>query len=429
MGMPIELRPGLILALLLLLSPAAGGSEPEAWDADAMRASHRVYPALEGAEPPALPKESFLVVEAGDDHASLLDGERLELIHRWPTRPDLRGTPGFSADGRHVFLTSGAGWITKYDLRRRAPVAEIRAGLRSRDAALSGDGRYLLVANDQPPSLVMLDARDLALREVIEVVDEAGRPSRVSGVYDAPARNSFIVALQDSPELWELRYDAGAPPVYQGFVHDFRLGEGVPVPGEFPPRRVLIEEPLDDLLFDPDYFYVLGVTGSGRVMAIDLDARRRLASLALPGLPRTGAGVRWQWEGRRLLALPNREAGVVSLLDEGSWTVLRSIPVPGPGRFLVSHDRSPYLWGDVAAGPQRDLLYLIDKTSLELAHTLRPAPGRRAVQAVFSADGRRVLVSIGGEEGAVVVYDSRSLEEIGRIPMRRPTGHYRVPSR
>lgn len=426
--MPIELPPGLILALLLLLSPAAGGSEPEPWDADAIRASHRLYPVPEDEGPagPAGETEYFLLVEAGDDHASLLDGERLEVIHRWPTRPGLRGTPGFSVDGRYAFLASGVGWITQYDLHRGAKVAEIRAGIRSRGAALSGDGRYLLVANDQPPSLVMLDARDLAPREVIEVGDEAGRPSRVSGVYDAPTRHSFIVALQDIPELWELRYDAGAPPVYQGFVHDFRLGEGVPVPGEFPPRRLLIEEPLDDLLFDPEYFYVLGVAGSGRVLAIDLDARRRLASLDLPGRPRTGAGVRWRREGRTLLALPNQEEGVVSLIDEGSWNVLRSIPVPGPGRFLVSHDRSPYLWGGVASGPRADVLYLIDKARLEVVHSLRPAPGKRVVQAVFSADGRWVLVSIGGEEGAVVVYDSRSLEPIGRIPARRPLGVYPV---
>jgi hypothetical protein len=445
MATPIDACRGLILGLWLAALPGVPGAsqsgqlaehryqapaDSSQWDADAIRASHVLYP-LAGDVVPAPASdapEHFLVVESGDDHASLLDGEHFQRIHRWPTRPGLRGSPKFSADGRYVYFTSGAGWITKYDLQRLAPVAEIRAGSASRNAALSGDGRYLLVANDQPHTLVMLDAHDLGLREVIEVRDEDGRSSRVSAVYDAPARHSFIAALKDIPELWELRYDADAPPVYQGFVHDFRLGEGVPVPGAFPPRRVLLEEPLEDFLFDPDFLYVIGVTGNGQVMAIDLDARRRLAALELSGLPRPGAGVRWEREGRRLLALPNLREGVVSVIDEARWEVVKSIATQGPGFFLASHDDSPYLWGDVFFGPHQDVLHLIDKQSLEIAHTLRPEPGKRAAHVAFSEDGKQALVSIWEEEGAVVVYDSASLEEVKRIAMKRPTGKYRVPS-
>ncbi|MCA1803888.1 MAG: hypothetical protein LC646_00640, partial [Xanthomonadaceae bacterium] len=253
--------------------------------------------------------------------------------------------------------------------------------------------------------------------------------SRVSAVYDAPARHSFIAALKDIPELWELRYDADAPPVYQGFVHDFRLGEGVPAPGAFPPRRVLLEAPLEDFLFDPDFLYVIGVTADGQVMAIDLDARRRLAALELSGLPRPGAGVRWEHEGRGLLALPNLREGQVTVIDEARWEVVKSIATQGPGFFLASHESSPYLWGDVFFGPHQDALHLIDKQSLEIAHTLRPLPGKRAAHVAFSADGKHALVSIWEEEGAVVVYDSISLEEIKRIPMKRPTGKYSVISR
>ena len=444
--MPIESGARLSLGLLLLAALAglpfpsaadqggqlaehryqAQGEAPQ-WDAAAIRGSHILYPPAERTvRYDADPRQLFLVVESGDHHASLLDGERFEVIHRWPTRPGLRGSPKFSVDGRYVYFISGDGWVTKFDLHGLAAVAEIRAGTASRNLALSGDGRHVLVANDQPHSLVVLDAHDLGLRERIEVRDEAGRGSRVSAVYDAPARNSFIAALKDLPELWELRYDAGAPPVYQGFVHDFRLGEGVPVPGEFPPRRVLLDEPLDDFTFDPDFLYVIGVTGNGRVAAIDLDTRRRATGLDLPGLPRPGAGVRWQRDGRTLLALPNLREGVVTVIDEAHWQVIQSIATQGPGFFLASHADSPYLWGDVFFGPHQDVLHLIDKQSLEIVHTLRPEPGKRAAHVAFSADGKHALVSIWEEEGAIVVYDSGSLEVIKRIPMKRPTGKYWV---
>ena len=401
------------------------------WDATAIRVSHTLHHAVETL--PGLPlykadpRKLVLVVEQGDHHATLLDGDGFESIHRWPTRPDLRGSPGFSRDGRFAFLTSGDGWIAKFDLYNLKTVAEIRAGVSSRGAALSGDGRHVLVANDQPHSLVVLDAHDLSLREMIDVRDETGASSRVLAVHDAPARSSFIAALEDIPELWELRYDEGAPPVYQGLVHDFRLGEGVPVPGDFPPRRVRLDAPLEDLLFDPDQLYVLGVVaGGGRVQAVDLDTRRRLATLDLPGLPRPGVAVRWQQDGRTLLALPNLREGLVIILDEASWKPIKIIDTPGPGAFMASHADNPYLWLAGFPGPHQDAVSIIDKRSLEIVRTLRPEPGKSAAHLAFSADGRHVLVSVREDEGAIRVYESGSLEAVARIPMRRPVGLYPV---
>ena len=43
-----------------------------------------------------------VVVELGDHHATLLDGDRLEPIHRFKTRFALHGGPKFSPDGRFV---------------------------------------------------------------------------------------------------------------------------------------------------------------------------------------------------------------------------------------------------------------------------------------------------------------------------------------
>jgi hypothetical protein len=439
-----DARSGLILGLLLAGLPGSPWAVPDGepaghrhppsaetprWDAAAIRASHVVHPEPEGetAAPPRSGDTRFLVVESGGRYASLVDGERFEVIHRWATRPGLRGAPRFSADGRFVYLSSAGGWIAKYDLHRLGMVAEIRAGASSRNVALSGDGRYLLVANEQPHTLVVLDARDLALRERIEVRDDAGKSSRVSAVHDAPARSSFIVALSDIPELWELRYDEGAPPVYPGLVHDFRLGEGVPVPGDFPPRRVRLDAPLADLLFDPDQLYVLGiVAGGSRIQAVDLDTRRRLATLDLPGLPRTGAAVRWQQDGRTLLALPNQSEGLLIILDEVNWKPVKVIDTPGPGAFMASHAGNPYLWLGGFPGPHQDAVLIIDKRSLEIVQTLRPEPGKRAAHLAFGADGRHVLVSVGEDAGAILVYDSRRLEEVARIPMRRPAGIHPV---
>ena len=62
------------------------------------------------------PLNLFVVVESGDHHVTILDGDRFEPIHRFPSRFALHGGPKFSPDGRYVFFGSRDGWITKYDL-------------------------------------------------------------------------------------------------------------------------------------------------------------------------------------------------------------------------------------------------------------------------------------------------------------------------
>jgi hypothetical protein len=69
---------------------------------------------------------------------------------------------------------------------------------------------------------------------------------------------------------------------------------------------------------------------------------------------------------------------------------------------------------------------LIDKNTLEVAHILRPEPGKTAAHVEFTRDGKYVLVSIWEMDGALVIYDAQTLEEVNRIPMCKPSGKYNV---
>jgi hypothetical protein len=55
------------------------------------------------------PMNLFVVVEGGDHHVSLVDGDRFERIHRLPSRYALHGGPKFSPDGRFVYFGSRDG--------------------------------------------------------------------------------------------------------------------------------------------------------------------------------------------------------------------------------------------------------------------------------------------------------------------------------
>jgi len=135
----------------------------------------------------------------------LLDGDKLEPIHRFPSRYACMAGRSFTP-GRYVFFASRDGWGQQVRPVEPQVVAEIRAGINTRNVAVSGDGKYLAVANYLPHTLVLLDA-DLNLLKVLPVRDKDGKESSARlGVYDAAPRQSFVAALKDVPEVWEISY-------------------------------------------------------------------------------------------------------------------------------------------------------------------------------------------------------------------------------
>ena len=389
----------------------------------ASRVVHKSSP-VEKPVFPADPLNLFIVVESGDHHVTVLDGDRLEPIRRFASRYALHGGPKFSPDGRYVYFASRDGWISKYDLWGLQTLVEVRAGINTRNAAVSSDGKYVMVANYLPHSIVLLDDK-------LNFIKEIKTGSRVSAVYDAAPRKSFVVALKDVPELWEVSYDPAAEPVATGLVHDFRLKEGAFVPGFLNPRRTPLEDVLDDFFFTPDYRQVVGTQRDGRhAQVVHLDVRRAIASLELPGLPHLGSGTTWQRGASRVMATPNLRDGVVTVVDIDTWKTVKQVATLGPGFFLRSHEASRYVWADSMIGAQgRDTLQLIDKQTLEIAARLTPEPGKTLAHVEFDRYGRYALASLWENDGALIVFDAATLKEVKRIPMKKPVGKYNVANK
>jgi len=373
------------------------------------------------------PLNLFVVVETGDHHATILDGDTFESVARFTTRYALHGGPKFSPDGRYVYFASRDGWVSKYDIWNLTLIAEVRAGINTRNLAVSSDGRYVLVGNYLPHTLVALEASDLSLIKVIPAQDAGGKSSRVSAVYDAAPRESFIVALKDIPEVWELPYGHKTGPVYDGLVHDHRMGEALAAKGPFPVRRIVLDDILDDFFFDPNYDHLIGAARDGRTgQVVNLNVRRKIATVDLPGLPHLGSGITWEHQGQRVLATPNLKEGIVSVIDMKSWQTIAQIKTAGPGFFMRSHENTPYAWVDSFNSANKDVLQVIDKQSLDVVATLKPAPGKTTGHVEFTRDGRYALASVWEMDGALIVYDAATLKEVKRIAMVKPSGKYNV---
>lgn len=347
----------------------------------------------------------FLVVEIGDHHVTLLDGDKMEPIHRFPSRFALHGGPKYGPEGRYVYFGSRDGWITKYDIYNLEVAAEVRAGINMRNIAVSADGKYVLAANYLPHTLVLFDAANLEMLELIPVENDAGESSRVSAVYAAPPRNSFIAALKDIPEAWEIS------------VEDDKANV----------RRMQSDTLLDDFFFDPGYDHLIGAARDGKHgVVMSLDSGETVAELPLPGMPHLGSGITWEYEGRRVMATPHFRTGAISIINMENWEVIKTLKTEGPGFFMRSHENSRYAWADVFFGPNADKVHIIDKQTLEIVKTLQPEPGKVAAHVEFDRHGEKLLLSIWDNDGAVIVYDADTLEEEKRIPMNKPSGKYNV---
>ncbi len=406
-------------------------AEVPKWDMAAMKQSHVIHNKLdELSDKPVFEADMlnlFVVVELGDHHFTLLDGDKFEPIGRFPTRFALHGGPKYSPNGRFVYFASRDGWISKFDIYNLKLVAEIRAGINTRNIAVSADGRYVMVANYLPHTLVLLDAEDLKPIKRFEVKDASGNSSRVSAVYTAKPRESFVAALKDVPEVWEISYADDPPPGFSGWEHSYHEKAGDLVKSNpFPLRRNFIDTHLDDFFFSQDYSLLFGASRDGEGLVLSLDAKRVIGELDISGMPHLGSGITWNYQGRPVMATPDLKQGLVSIIDLESWKTIKRIKTLGPGFFMRSHENSPYAWVDVFFGPNREAVHVIDKQTLEIVKTLRPAPGKTAAHVEFTRDGRYALLSIWDEDGALVVYDAKSLQEVKRLPMRKPSGKYNV---
>jgi hypothetical protein len=275
---------------------------------------------------------------------------------------------------------------------------------------------------------VALNADDLSLMKIIPVVSQNGASSRVSAVYDARPRGSFIAALKDIPEAWEIVYDQSkGGPVYRGLVHDWQYGEGIAEKDILPVRTIPLDNILDDFFFDDDYTLIIGASrDGGKGQVVHLGARRKIGEADLHGMPHLGSGITWEYDGRMVMATPNLKEAMVSVIDMKTWKTVKEIKTLGPGFFMRSHENTPYAWVDVFSGPNSDAMQVIDKRTLEIVATLRPEPGKASTHVEFDRYGKYALVSVWEMDGALVVYDAATLKEVKRLPMKKPVGKYNV---
>ena len=151
--------------------------------------------------------------------------------------------------------------------------------------AASADGQWTLAADDEAQGLVLRDAAGAVQRRYPARSLDGRERGRARQVLALAARRSFLVSFEGLPEWWEIALDPRAEPVYDGLVHDYRMGEGLASAGFLGVRRTRLSEPLLIVSLDGAGF-ALGrgaprADGRFELQVVQLDLRKAVARFAV----------------------------------------------------------------------------------------------------------------------------------------------------
>ena len=325
-----------------------------------------------------------------------------DALHRLPDAPARGIDPVPTALG--LWLVTSTGTLRRWDADADADAAApwllrctVRFDAPVHALAASPDGRWALTAHGEQLSLV--DGRGEVAR-TFDGIDLKREPrGAASALFSLPQRRSFFAAWPALGESWEISLDPAAAPIFDGLVHDYRMGEGLPKPGYLGARRAPLGRPMPAFSFaDERVPWVAGMLGD-EVVVVHLDVRRRIAALRVPGADPAGAALRPAARGQGSSQWWLPAGNEILVLDATRWERVAGHVLPGPVRQLQATDEAVwalvgergaaalYRLGDSQAGAWQ----AVGGEAVRLA-MLRAAPRRSLVLALRSTEPAALLL-------------------------------------
>ena len=417
-----------------------------------MKANTKVY--VDPKDYPTKPlhgrnwKNFFVVIERDVGKVAVVDGDKKEIIAHIPTGYAVHVIKALEHSnaahpenpddvGRFWYTQGRDGKMTKIDLWQtpdKMLVAETKVAYDARDVAVSGDGKYIIGGGYWPPHFVIVDAKTMDPLKVVStrgvnIDGEYVNESRVAAIYDTPNEKSWLVALKELGQMWQVDYTD---------LDNLRID------------KMDTAKFLHDGFFDPTgRYFQIAANASNKMVVVDTKERKKEALIDVDKLPHPGPGANWMDPKcgpvggtthlgvGKVTVWGNDPAGH----KDAAWKVCYEVETDGPGLFIRTHPKSKYFWADQTKHPEpgvQQAVQVIDKETREIVKTITvtTVPGQAAVHMEFNADGTEVWVSAWNmkdskkDNGEIVVYDANTLEEKTRIKgFFAPTGKFNVTNR
>lgn len=360
------------------------------------------------------PASAMLVLHGAGHALTLLDGQDGAVLATRQLPGRLSGPPQTAPDGARLYWGTEEGGILQLALPDLATTAHVPAGLGpgAPHLALSGDGRWLLAAGAQEAAVQIFDAALAPARRIALASPDGRQQTRAAQVLTLAWQRSWLLAPDALNELWEISYDPDAAPIFDGLVHDYRMGEALPRSGFLGVRRTPLPAPLPELLAPPGTRLVVGAErcqppAPCTLRLLHLDTRSQITSWQMAGTPHPAASAAWKQDGQLRLALAGIDTAMAPIeLPRGQ---------PGTGAALPAHAMRIV---HAAAAPDALWLQRMDGAWLRLdADTLQPQAelgGTPQTRLVLS-HGVPVLVTPGAQ-GWLSLREPGTLRERRRLP-------------
>jgi len=366
------------------------------WGAKQISASQKGFKKRKGISVTAQKENITLVMEKGTRNLILLDGKDLSEISKFYVG-DVHGGPKFNYGLDKIYAAARDGLITKYDIPSLSTETTVRAGIYLRSLAVSHDDKIVATANNLPRNIVFFNAKDMKQVHTLET------PGSIGGFYSIAGYDKFICSFRDIPELWLI--ESG---------------------GDFKVSKHSLEEPFEDFSISPVGNLIIGTKRGGNDLYIyDYGNFKMLAKIPTDGLPHLASATFWQKGGELFAGVNHIMKPKLTVLSLTKLKVVAEVPLPSPGFFVRTHFATDWLWVDT----YDEEVILVSKDDLKTTKSLKPHPGKKSLHIEFTREGRYALITVLGEDGEVVGYDTKSLEVAKRLPFNNAMGKYNATNK
>lgn len=313
----------------------------------------------------------------------------------------------YSRDARYAYIFGRDGGLSKVDLLCGLLVKRVVQGGNSIGGAISQDGQLIAVSNYEPGGVKIFSAETLDLVADIPATPISSKKgSKTVGLVDATDQK-FVFSLFDTGEIWVVNMLTPSKPVIKKYTN---IGK----------------QPYDALISPDGRWYISGLFGEDGLAMLDLwhpekgvrrimdhygKGKQKLPVYKMPHLEG------WAMAGKNAF-LPAVGHHEVLVVEQDSWQEQGRIKVHGQPVFVIARPDGRQVWVNFAF-PNNDVIQVIDTESLTIIKTLKP--GKGALHMEFSPRGEEVWISV-RDRDQVQIYDTRTLEQTGSLPVDKPSG-------
>jgi len=422
---------------------------PPEMDLALMKKRHKVY--VQPKDYPSKPlhgrnwENFFLVIERDVGKIAIIDGDKHEVVAHIPTgyavhvlkTVEHHNTLHTKNPGRFWYIMGRDGMMTKVDLWQtpdKMKVAQVQVAYDARDVAVSGDGKYVIGGGYWPPHFVILDAKTMTPLKVVSArgVNVDGKfvnESRVAAVYDTPMATSWLVAMKELGQMWQVDYSD---------LDNLKI------------TKIDSAKYLHDGFYDPTgRYFQIAANASNKMVIIDTVTQKLEAMIDVDKKPHPGPGANWiDPKCGPVSGTTHLGVGLVTVWGNDpkghkkqAWKTCYEVETDGAGVFIRTHPKSDYYWVDQTKNPDPEVqqsVQVISKKTREIVKTIRltTKKGYAAVHFEFNADGTEVWASVWNRadslkpNGEIIIFDAKTLKEKTRIKgLYAPTGKFNVHNR